>query len=428
MDWFSPLPQSQWTELDRIVSDHYEKAMKEVEELIRGLTQELGKLGKLIIVFESPLPSWLARTPNSINREFWRRGFVLHRKYRKYGIQLTAERIAAVERNLEILKSIRSTLTRLRASRARYVLCLPRLGALERTVGPSRAVWKVRTLRYALAEVRSAIEVLPDPFEEEALSASVLRVLLTNITQLWDSVSGYLPETPDLELFSRVFGNPISVPMPISEFEALPLACKISFSVEKLVQLLGIRDSEEAHVLELAAARHFMGLVADIPIQRPNLSLLNYLRSLRQSFVSELCPTCPFLAIEQSPGDFLRSQPMLSPALAHLFDTCFMCAPDDIAQSLHQIHLRFSAFAAAKIGTNLSSSSVSEAERSLWKLLFISSDLPTLDSLICSLENRRRLPVFQGEIFRQLANPMTVWQTLTHDTQLSPPKAKSSAN
>jgi hypothetical protein len=232
-----------------------------------------------------------------------------------------------------------------------------------------------------------------------------------NLTQLWDSVSGYVPETPELLMFDEVFKSDLSRPVAAGDFEVLTIECRIDFSASALARMLGVGQGDRK-LLGIIAARYFVGSQIASVAQRADARITRYLTPLKKSLVIELCPQCPFLAVRQSPGDFLASTPMLAPSVPLLFDCGFMAAPDDIAYALHQIHLRFSAFVAGQMKAALGTKAIVDGEKALWRILFIASGLPTIDSLFQFLEDHRRFPIYHGEIFREVLVPLGVWRAL----------------
>jgi hypothetical protein len=233
------------------------------------------------------------------------------------------------------------------------------------------------------------------------------------MTQLWDPLSGYLPETQDFldlcEFISVKSGLEAKIG---AEFHSLPFSYKISLSLAEVMSTFESLTQSEENVIGLAVARFWFSSIDRT--YRVNSDLVAHLSDLSGVPVRELCD---FFDFEGVSAEFLRSIPILESVPDRLFECMFATVPDDIAHAIHAIELRFAGFAASMFRKELDDPALHSMTLILWKIAIIASEVGVIDAILETVEEHMALNIFHGPIFTNCQKVISVVKSLVREAE-----------
>jgi hypothetical protein len=236
------------------------------------------------------------------------------------------------------------------------------------------------------------------------------------VSQLWDPLSGYLPETQDFLNLCDFIAPKTDLSSKVGpEFDQLPLSYKISLSLAEVVSSFESLSESEEIVIGLAVARFWFNKMAPEHKYCINARFVTYISNLSLLPVRNLTNLFEF---EGNSAKFLQSVPILAGIVDKLFECMFATVPDDVAHIISGIELRFAGFSASKLKKDLDDDEIWEMVSVLWRLAVIGSGIGVIDGVLGLVEEHLKLNVFHGPIFRNCGRVLGVVKKLVEESEL----------
>ena len=113
-----------------------------------------------------------------------------------------------------------------------------------------------------------------------------------------------------------------------------------------------------------------------------------------------------------TPADFFESNSYLCQSV-EIFNSCiFLYTPEDIMKQFHLVHLTFAGYIATKLKINIDNVIVAKGIQFLWKLLFVVSSIPNIESVIRFIKRFMNLSCYPQILFDTFKYPLNVCQLL----------------
>ncbi|OHS99656.1 hypothetical protein TRFO_08279 [Tritrichomonas foetus] len=403
-----------------VLPKNYNKSLSIIEKQksinIENLTkcyQELSEIKKRNIV---PVKSKLS----VLNRKYWQETVILYWKESKYLEILQKKRIKAYKQNIKLFNNLIDIIHELQIN-SRYIAILySRIEAVTKTMTEfeSRLQSRIKAVGLALSEKKQYMGYLPHPFlNYESAKARLISIIRASGRKMDPSIH-YLCESGETGFFEDFMKSSFS---PLGAIESKYTEKEIDLRIESTIKAISLftelKNRDDIEIIGLISSRFWFArtLICRIDLFKINETFNKKFFKLKQEMVKNLKPPKSNLSIFSSdlkPCEFLKSFSMLLPSI-DIFGSCyFMYSPEDIASTFHLLHLRFAGFLANELKVDIEKKIILNGIKFLWKLVFISSSIPNVDSLIRFVERMKGISCYPKILFDSFQFPLQVMKSL----------------
>lgn len=407
---------------NNVLSKNYQKSLTIIEkqisicnEAIEKHTQELHEIENKNLVPEKAKLNYL-------NSKFWRESVILYWTEIKYRKKLNEKRIKAYQHNLYILKRLISIIQELRVH-IRYIAILySSIESITKNLTKgfeSKLRIRIRAASLALSDKQFYLGLLPQPFLDFEKAKSQIVYIIKSSQKYVDPTTHYLCESNLNAMFEDFMKSDFS---PLKSLESKYDIEKqfdqiINSSMKAVRAFSELKDSSYNEIIGLLVSRFWFSrtLICKYDMMRENNLFRSKLNEMRSQYVKNLSPPKSCFKIfnfELTSIEFFERNSYLSQSIDS-FDSCiFLLTPEDIMKEIHLIHLSFAGYVATQLKTNINDSIVNEGVQFLWKLLFIVSSIPNVDSVIRFVHRFMDFICYPKILFESFKFPLQVCKSL----------------
>jgi len=352
------------------------------------------------------------------SEDLWRKRVILSIKQNKLIKKIHLEKISYCNYGLEILRKLKdlceeliyrprivflnnSALTRI-SYHIRYELCF-------------KEQIKLKSVEANLKDIKNMSRYIPKPFSKPESFLNVVESIIISAGHLRDPVTQYLPESMESYIFSDFLRSRFS-PIRYAENSNEPIESIIELTIDMMKSFVNIKSKDHISTLSSFSSRHWFNKYKVCnKYFFVNQKLVLYLERLSKQTISELKPPkilSKVIQVAHTPRLFFESEQIIVQSLSMMAYCMFMTVPVDIANYLFQIHLCFAGFIAIKLGKSCNEKQANESLSFLWFLLFLSTDVPFIDSIFFIVEKWHKADNIPTFIVEKLKLPRAVLNDL----------------